>query len=184
PLFRSTTSLVLTSENPGENQKISLMLEGQDEAATKTTLGSKQLSTAQDAVVYMGASEAEGIELRNSSNTFSNVIDDISLTFTKAHAAGDQPLTIDIAQDPSATKAKVQEFVDAYNSLMSTIKSLTASGSEESERGALAADGMTRGIKSMVDKLIRQNFGGESLVSLGITAKRDGSLELNGERFD
>lgn len=180
----TTTSLVLTSENPGENQKISLMLEGQDEAATKATLGSKQLSTAQDAVVYMGASEAEGIELRNSSNTFSNIIDDISLTFTKAHAAGDQPLTIDIAQDPSATKAKVQEFVDAYNSLMSTIKSLTASGSEESERGALAADGMTRGIKSMVDKLIRQNFGGESLVSLGITAKRDGSLELNGERFD
>jgi flagellar hook-associated protein 2 len=55
----TTTSLVLTSENPGENQKISLMLEGQDEAATKTTLGSKQLSTAQDAVVYMGASEAE-----------------------------------------------------------------------------------------------------------------------------
>ncbi|MNJ63102.1 Flagellar hook-associated protein 2 [compost metagenome] len=43
---------------------------------------------------------------------------------------------------------------------------------------------MTRGIKSLVDNLIRQNIGGESLVSLGITTKRDGTLELNGERFE
>jgi flagellar hook-associated protein 2 len=180
----SVTNLVLTSEETGEAQKISLSLDNKTEAETATELGVKQLSSAQDAIVYLGADEANGIELKNASNTFTNIIDDVSLTFTKAHTAGDAPLTVDIAQDPGATKAKVQEFVDAYNSLMSTIKSLTASGSEEAGRGALAADGMTRGIKSMVDNLIRKDFGGESLVSLGITGKRDGSLELNGERFD
>lgn len=180
----SVTNLVLTSEETGAAQKINLSLDGMSEGMTAGVLVSKQLSWAKDAIVYLGADEANGIELTNASNTFTNIIDDVSLTFTKAHTAGDQPLSVDITQDPSATKAKVQEFVDAYNSLMSTIKTLTASGSDEGERGPLASDGMTRGIKSMVDKLIRQNFGGESLVSLGITAKRDGSLELNGERFD
>lgn len=177
-------TLMLSSEETGAANKITFEEVGAPTDLTIKALSkTKELSKAQDAEIYLGA-DASGIKLTNSSNTFTNIADDVSLTFTKAHTTGDAPLTVDIAQDPSATKAKVQEFVDAYNSLMSTIKSLTASGSEESERGALAADGMTRGIKSMVDKLIRQNFGGESLVSLGITAKRDGSLELNGERFD
>ena len=182
----TTDRLVLSSENTGADQAITkVRIGGVDAASTR-------VSTAKNAVVYLGSpvfnagviDDAQSIKLENSSNTFAGIADGLDLTFSKTHKEGDAPLSVDVAQDTSATKAKVQEFVDAYNTLMSTIKTLTAAGGEDAERGPLAADGMTRGIKSLVDNLVRQNVGGESLVSLGITAKRDGGLELNGERFD
>lgn len=182
------TNLVLTSEKTGVAQKISLSLDGADEATTAASLGSKQLSAAKDAIVYLGADEAGGIALTNSSNTYDNIIDGVSLTFSKAHATGDAPLSIDIAQDNDGTKAKVQEFVDAYNALAGELKKLTASGSEDSKRGPLAGDGTVRSIKSMIDNLIRKGVTVDgqqiSLVSLGISNTREGTLTLDSARLD
>ncbi|HTN29313.1 MAG TPA: flagellar filament capping protein FliD [Pseudomonas sp.] len=182
------TNLVLTSEKTGVAQKISLSLDGADEATTAASLGSKQLSAAEDAIVYLGADEASGIALTNSSNTFDNIIDGVSLTFTKAHAPGDTPLSVDIAQDNDGTKAKVQEFVDAYNALAGELKKLTASGSEDTQRGPLAGDGTVRSIKSMVDNLIRKGVTVDgqqiSLVSLGISNTREGTLSLDSARLE
>ncbi|HTO19618.1 MAG TPA: flagellar filament capping protein FliD [Pseudomonas sp.] len=182
------TNLVLTSEKTGVAQKISLSLDGADEATTAASLGSKQLSAAKDAIVYLGADEASGIALTNSSNTYDNIIDGVSLTFSKAHATGDAPLSIDIAQDNDGTKAKVQEFVDAYNALAGELKKLTASGSEDSKRGPLAGDGTVRSIKSMIDNLIRKGVTVDgqqiSLVSLGISNTREGTLTLDSARLD
>lgn len=182
------TNLVLTSEKTGVAQKISLSLDGADEATTAASLGSKQLSAAKDAIVYLGADEASGIALTNSSNTYDNIIDGVSLTFSKAHATGDAPLSIDIAQDNDGTKAKVQEFVDAYNALAGELKKLTASGSEDSKRGPLAGDGTVRSIKSMIDNLIRKGVTVDgqqiSLVSLGISNTREGTLTLDSARLE
>ena len=182
------TNLVLTSEKTGVAQKISLSLDGADEATTAASLGSKQLSAAKDAIVYLGADEAGGIALTNSSNTYDNIIDGVSLTFSKAHATGDAPLSIDIAQDNDGTKAKVQEFVDAYNALAGELKKLTASGSEDSKRGPLAGHGTGRSIKSMIDNLIRKGVTVDgqqiSLVSLGISNTREGTLTLDSARLD
>ena len=182
------TNLVLTSEKTGVAQKISLSLDGADEATTAASLGSKQLSAAKDAIVYLGADEASGIALTNSSNTYDNIIDGVSLTFSKAHASGEAPLSIDIAQDNDGTKAKVQEFVDAYNALAGELKKLTASGSEDTQRGPLAGDGTVRSIKSMVDNLIRKGVTVDgqqvSLVSLGISNTREGTLTLDSARLE
>lgn len=182
------TNLVLTSEKTGVAQKISLSLDGADEATTAASLGSKQLSAAQDAIVYLGADEASGIALTNSSNTYDNIIDGVSLTFSKAHASGEAPLSIDIAQDNDGTKAKVQEFVDAYNALAGELKKLTASGSEDAKRGALAGDGTVRSIKGMIDNMIRKGVTVDgqqvSLVSLGISNTREGTLTLDSARLE
>lgn len=172
------TNLILTSEETGSAQALTITGGGD----------AKQLSTAQDAKVYLGADEASGLELTSASNTFDNIIEGVTLTFTKAHQDGEAPLSIDIAQDNAGTKAKVQEFVDAYNALMGEIRKLTASGSEDSKRGALAGDGTVRSIKSMIDNIIRKGVTVDgqqiSLVSLGISSTREGNLTLDSSRLE
>jgi len=175
-------NLVLTSEKTGAAQAITLSVTGN--AAVGTSIANPtRLSTAADAEVYLGR-DTSGIKLTSASNTFENVVDGVSMTFTKAHAAGDTPLTIDIAQDKAGTKAKAQSFIDAFNALMSSFDSLTASGSETDARGTLAGDSSIRSIESRLNGLLRTDFGGKSLVEFGISADRNGKLTIDAKRFE
>lgn len=174
-------NLVLTSETTGADQAISLTASG-NTAFENAVAARQELSVAKDAIVRLGG-EA-GIELTSSSNTFANIIDGVSLTFSKAHQTGDTPLTIEIAQDQSATKEKAQTFVSAFNALMSSFDSLTASGGESGSRGPLAGDASVRAIEGMLNQLVRTSFGGVSLTEFGIVADRGGKLTIDSARFE
>ena len=172
-------SLVMTSAETGLANAFDMTLAG-NAAATSTTL-----STAADARIRMGGSfGAGGIELTSSSNTFDNVIDGVSLSVNKVHTAGDAALTLTIDQDKAGTQAKAQTFVDAFNTLMSSFDSLTASGGESSKRGALAGDSSIRSIESRLNGLLRTDFGGTSLINFGISADRNGKLIIDTKRFE
>ncbi len=171
-------NLVLSSEQTGAANGFSLSLAGN--AATTT-----ELSTAQDALLRMGGSYGSGgIELTSTSNTFSNVIEGVSLTVSKVHSGSDSALNVTIGQDKAATKGKAQSFVDAFNALMSSIDTLTASGSDTAQRGALAGDSSVRAIESRLNALLRTDFGGKSLIQFGISADRNGKLTIDSARFE
>tara|TARA_Y100001951_G_scaffold28589_1_gene22364 strand:+ start:18457 stop:19722 length:1266 start_codon:yes stop_codon:yes gene_type:complete len=174
-------NLVLTSETTGADQAISLTASG-NTAFENAVAARQELSVAKDAIVRLGGET--GIELTSSSNTFANIIDGVSLTFSKAHQTGDTPLTIEIAQDQSATKEKAQTFVSAFNALMSSFDSLTASGGESGSRGPLAGDASVRAIEGMLNQLVRTSFGGVSLTEFGIVADRGGKLTIDSARFE
>ncbi|MGG2398524.1 flagellar filament capping protein FliD [Pseudomonas sp. SH1-B] len=174
-------NLVLTSENTGADQAISLSSSG-NTAFDSAVAGRQELSVAKDAIVRLGGET--GIELTSSSNTFDNIIDGVSLTFSKAHQSGDTPLTIEIGQDQKATKEKAQSFVSAFNTLMSSFDSLTASGGESGSRGPLAGDASVRAIETMLNQLVRTSFGGASLTEFGIVADRSGKLTIDNARFE
>lgn len=174
-------NLVLSSEKSGADQAVSISASGN--AAVQAAVGSKrELSVAKDAIVRLGGED--GIELRNASNTFDNVIDGVSLTFNKVQKSGDAPISIDIAQDKKATKDKAQSFIAAFNTLMSSFDTLTSSGGEGGTRGALASDSSVRAIESMLNEVVRTSFGGASLIDFGISADRNGKLTLDNDRFD
>lgn len=174
-------SLVLSSEKSGADNAISLSSSGN--AALAAALSNQQeLSKAQDAQVRLGGET--GMLLTNASNTFENIIDGVSLTFNRAHKPGDQPLSVDIGQDSTATKEKAQAFVTALNTLMSSFDSLTASGGETSTRGVLAGDSSIRSIENMLNQVLRTEYGGASLMEFGIVADRNGKLTIDGARFD
>ncbi|VXC44625.1 Flagellar hook-associated protein 2 [Pseudomonas sp. 8Z] len=182
-LVRSSgqVNLVLTSEKTGADQAISLSASG-NTAMQNAVSNPRELSVAKDAIVRLGGEG--GIELRSTSNTFDNVIDGVSLTFTKAQQSGDTPLNVEVAQDQKATKEKAQTFVTAFNTLMSSFDTLTVSGSESSARGALAGDASVRSIEGMLNQLIRTPFGGASLTEFGISADRNGKLTIDSARFE
>ena len=172
-------SLVVTSAETGAANAFSAAVTG-NAAATTTTL-----STAQDALMRLGGSfGAGGIELTSASNTFTNVIDGVSMTVSKTHAATDTPLTVTVGQDKAGTKAKAQTFIDAFNTLMTSFDSLTASGGDSAKRGALASDSSVRSIESRLNGLLRSDFGGKSLIEFGISADRNGKLSIDAKRFE
>lgn len=181
-LVRSNGSvnLVLTSNDTGADQAISV---SSSNTAVQTSIdGRKQLTSAKDAIVYLGGQG--GIELRNGSNTFDDAIDGVSLTFNKVSDPAGSPLTLDIGQDKAGTTKKLQTFLDAYNALVSSLSSLTASGSSSSSRGALAGDSSVQAIKSAVNGLIRTSFGGANLIAYGISADSNGKLTVDSSKFD
>jgi flagellar hook-associated protein 2 len=174
-------NLVLSSEETGLAQAISMTSSGN--AALADALGNAQeLSPAQDAKIYLGG--VGGIELTNSSNTFDNVIDGVSLTLTKAQDAKDTPVTLTIGQDKSASQTKVQKFIDGFNTLLSTFNELTTSGTDSTSRGVLAGDSSVRAIKSMLNSLVRTSFGGANLIDFGISADSKGQLTIDSTRFE
>lgn len=176
-------TLVLASEETGATNAISLSTSGTSGGVFDTALGAaSELSPARDAKVRLGGES--GMLLSNASNTFEDIIDGVSLTFSKVHLAGEQPLSVDIGQDQSATKAKAQTFISAFNTLMSSFDSLTASGGESGTRGVLAGDASIRSIENMLNQVVRTEYGGASLMEFGIVADRNGKLSIDGVRFD
>lgn len=176
-------SLVLASEKTGVANAISLSTVGVAAGAFDSAVGApRELSAAKDAKVRLGGET--GMLLTNSGNTFDNIIDGVSMSFTKAHATGEAPLSVTVGRDDKATKDKVQGFVNAINSLFSTFDSLTASGGETSTRGVLAGDSSIRSIEGMLNKVLRTEFGGVTLMEMGIVADRYGKLTIDTARFE
>lgn len=176
-------TMVLTAEETGADSEIKLSTTASG-SPLEAAVGSRtELSKAQNAVVYLGA-DANGMRMEQGSNTFKDMIDGVSLTFNKVHAAGDQPLTVDISRDQSATKEKLDEFISAINAILTTFDTLTGSGGEKGERGVLAGDSSIRSVESMINSVLREPFGGVTLMEYGILAGSDGKLKLDTKSFE
>lgn len=173
-------SIVLASEETGEKQAITLS--SSNDALTTAIAQQRELTPAQDALVYLGGEN--GIELKNSKNNFDNVIDGVSVSFTKSHQSGETPVTLTVEQDQAGSLEQVKKLVDAYNGLLSSLSSLTASGGDGKSRGILAGDSGVNAIKGMLNNALRSTYGGANLIELGISATTGGQLQIDNTRFN
>jgi len=153
------------------------------QAALSNTANVKTIVGAQDAIVWLGA-QGTGTQITQASNTFTN-IPDVKLTFTKAMATGDSPVTVAVATDTTSTIANVQAFVDAYNKLKTMMDSLSNPGdpTKNVDPGIFAHDSGLNALRSSMNDALRLNLGGVSLVSYGITAQRDGTISLDSKKL-
>lgn len=133
-------------------------------------------------MIWLGA-EKTGLKLTNSSNTFEGVIDGVDITVTKAQTSGETAIGLGIGADDEATKEQLNKFVDAYNTLISTIDEHTQIGSEDKKRGVLASDPTMRSIESQLSSLVRGEHGGMRLSEIGVTLDRHGKLKVDQEKF-
>ncbi|MCE3606131.1 flagellar filament capping protein FliD [Massilia sp. P8910] len=181
------TQLMLTSKTTGAAGNISLNTAAVNNAGLKAALddplNAKQVVTGQDALVWLGA-QGTGTAITQASNVFTNV-DGVTMTFTKAQAPGDAPVTLTVASDNAATVAKVQKFVDDYNKLKGVIDTMVAPGdpSKSAAPGVFANDGGVRVLQTRMVSMLRGVNGADSLAAYGIVATRDGSLSLNATRL-
>ncbi|CDM24796.1 Flagellar hook-associated protein FliD [Castellaniella defragrans 65Phen] len=163
--------LLLTSRETGTQNAVT-NITVDDNADLDAFLGySGGGSTA--GVTVQDATNAElsinGIAVTSQSNTIENVIDGVKLTLNQTTTSA---ANLALTRDDSAAKKAVQDFVSSYNSLLSTIKTLTAYDTDAQTSSALTGDSLARTVQTRMRDAISGAFdatNGTSLSKIGIT---------------
>jgi flagellar hook-associated protein 2 len=169
--------LMLTSKSTGTDGNMTVTVTGDDtlqaaigyDSATKTGALNIQ-SASQNAKLTVN-----NIAIERQSNTISDVLPGITLSL-KSQSTADETLEVSRATD--ANKKAITDWVNAYNSLQSTINSLTKyvavdpGTTQSSTNGPLIGDSQVRSVQSQLRGLLTevQGSGAYKLMSqLGIT---------------
>ena len=173
------TTIMLTSDTTGAQSGFTATVNGTVIASPETAT-----TTPQDAVINLGGKD--GPAITSSSNTFDDVIPGVTMTFTEVSDPDDTSdvTTITVAEDSSASQAKVQTFVDAYNTLVDTVDSLTSNGGDGSNPGVFAGDAGLSSLTNQLDDIAHSYYDGVSIVDYGISLDSDGHLEIDSDKFN
>lgn len=169
--------LMLSSKTTGTDGEMTISVTGDDklqsaigyDSTAKT--GALAVNTAaQNAIVVVN-----DIKIERQSNTISDALPGMTFTL-KAESKADEMLEVTRATD--ANQKAVTDWVTAYNSLQSTINSLTkyvpvdaGAGGQSTSNGALVGDANVRGIQSQLRGLLTEVQAGsvQIMAQLGIT---------------
>ncbi|KKL01566.1 flagellar cap protein [Rheinheimera mesophila] len=192
------TKLVLTSSVTGDGNELKITGDNAalDSLTTQAFGSTDPVSGGLDVAVEAGDAEVviDGISVFSKNNTFKNAIQDTELTVSAVTPDGNNA-TLTIETDKKAAEEKIKAFMDAYNSLLTEVNTLTKNrtlGEDGktvlSEGGALSSDPMVRSIMSQVTKTLGSAFssGGaelNNLYALGITFNDQGKMEISSTRL-
>ncbi|MGX5673604.1 flagellar filament capping protein FliD [Thermomonas sp. XSG] len=169
--------LLLSSGTTGAAGALTVTANGGDGGLSALTTGGgmTEVTAAQDAVVHV-----DGITRTSSSNTLSDLVDGITLTLTKAKPG--EAFTLDVGSDASTLKASMLGFISAYNTALGALRTQSAAGGEGKTAGPLSGDAAPRSITASLRNAIGSNYA--ELNALGLKTAVDGSLSLDGSKFD
>lgn len=128
--------------------------------------------------------DVDGIAISQSSNTVEDVIEGLTLTLNETT---ESVVSLAVKDDTSSAKSKIEEFVSAYNSIISYIDTSTDYDSESGVASPLFGDSTTRTVTNTLRRALSPslNLGDmDRLYELGITTARDGTLEIDYEELD
>ena len=117
-----------------------------------------------------------GITVTSASNSISDALEGVTLNVLKEGTS-----TLTVARDQEAVDAKVQAFVDAYNKVGTTTKSL--------RNGSLKGDSTMLSVQAQLASVLQTasaSLSGSSysyLTEIGISIQKDGSLALDKTKF-
>ena len=186
--------LSFTSRDTGEANAMTVTVENDATLAGKLnyspgasqTNGMKETVTAEDAIVKIN-----DIEIRRGSNTITDAPEGVTLNLAQTNVGKPEQLTV--AKDIAPMKDAIKAFIDAYNSLQTTIESQTKytkvdrdSAAQNSSNGDLLGDGTLRGIQTQLRSMMSAPQNGEmgNLASLGITQDITGRLTIDDTELD
>lgn len=137
--------------------------------------------TAQDASLTV-----DGMPVTSKTNQVTGVIAGVKLALTKTTASA---ATVSVTSDTAALKTKVTAFVNAYNEFVNAGHAAAGFGATKATNAELAADSTIRTALRRVGSLLSSAVPGATgayttFMSVGVTAKRDGTLTLDATRFD
>lgn len=148
------------------------------------TNGSGYISAlAQDAKLTI-----DGLAVTSKSNTVENAISGITLDLV-AVSSGAATTKVTVGANNDGLKASVQQFVDAYNTMVKAVNALTATSTDADGNtvlGSLTGDPTTRSLLADIRSELATIGSGDRLTSLsqlGINTQKDGTLEFNGTKF-
>ena len=179
--------LALSNSQTGEASSMKISVSG--DAALGNLLnhdpaGSQALT--QTVAAKNAELKVDGLAISKASNSFSDVVPGVTLTLKKTNAGS--PTSLSVTRDTNAVKANVQEFVDGYNKLTGSLKSLTSYDMESKKGAALYGDSSVRAMLGQLRGLVTGTItgGASSLTRLsdaGISYQADGTLKLDATKL-
>lgn len=171
--------LMLSSKTTGTDSDMTISVTGDD--TLQSVIGYNASATGTQNMSVQTASQnaklsINGVAVERSSNTISDALTGVTLNLKAAStdAAGE---TLTVSRSVDDTKKTINAFVTAYNSLKSTIASVTkytavtAGSSQSSSNGALLGDSVVRSVENSMNSILTSVQGGSYsiLAQLGIT---------------
>ncbi|MCL2700154.1 MAG: flagellar filament capping protein FliD [Phycisphaerae bacterium] len=125
--------------------------------------------------------------IERSGNTIDDVIPGVTLNLHRAETT-----QITISRDTAALKKNLTEWVNAYNSTIDSIKSLTGYDAKTKVAGALMGDSTVNAIRRQISDLLLRSANGFEAGSdaytlareIGLTVDRDGKMQLDESVLD
>lgn len=165
--------LVIQSNNTGAANAVSVTGTGVN---SKLTSGYTTVTPAADAKLTV-----DGTPVTSASNSVSGVLTGVTLNLTTAALNTTQ--TITLSPDTTATTAAINGFVSAYNTYVTTAKSLSSYDPNTSTAGPLLGDSMlntiSNGLASAISGGVTTGGSTYSLAAIGINLQADGTLQVD-----
>jgi flagellar hook-associated protein 2 len=176
--------LVLTSSKTGAVSSMKITVEG--DSAMQDLLGYDPAGTqalTQNTAGQDALAKINGIDVKNASNTMSNVIEGLTLTLAKTGSA-----SVTVARDTASVESRINAFIKSYNELHGTLKYQTGYNAATKTGGPLIGDAAARTIQSELRRAFATppeglNGGLKNLSQIGISFQKDGTLALDSSKF-
>jgi flagellar hook-associated protein 2 len=177
--------LIITGRDAGATNTITIdsgtTLDGTDSTVDFTAASFTETKTAADADFTV-----DGLQIRRSSNSISDVIEGVTFTLKKESSSA----TISVTADTEEIKDQIISFVNAYNDVVEFISTNSAYDSVTGESGILSGEGTARNIQNKLRDIVTSSVSGLSgelsmLAEIGITTDYEtGKLEIDSSELD
>lgn len=173
--------LVLTSSQTGQASSMRIAVTG--DASLGNLMNNDPAGTQnlqQTSAAASAALKVNGIAVTSATNTVSGAIGGVTLTL-----AGTGTSSLAVGADSSLPESAVSAFVNAYNSLQSTVTQLSSYDSSTKQGAALLGDSTLRNIQTRIRDVLNTPQAGQLKVlsNVGVTFQTDGTLAFDSSKF-
>jgi flagellar hook-associated protein 2 len=144
-----------------------------------TAAGMAQTQSGQNALATVN-----NVSINSASNRLTDTLPGLTLQLSQVTTA---PVEVDVTVDTEAARKNIQAFVDAYNTLNSTLAKATRYEPGTKTAGALQGDATAIGLQNSLRGMMRSVTASspfERLLDIGIEAKSGGELSIKTEKLD
>lgn len=129
-------------------------------------------------------STINGVAIETTSNRLGDTLPGLTIQLSQVTTA---PVELDVSTDLEAVRTNVKAFVDAYNTLATSLSNSTRYDAGTKVAGSLQGDATAIGLQNALRGMMRSVTSStpySRLVDIGIEAKTGGTLEFKSEIFE
>ncbi|NOT22130.1 MAG: flagellar filament capping protein FliD [Nitrospiraceae bacterium] len=179
--------LILTATASGASNGVTIVTDGTtlDFANSGGTGGVDTLQAAQDAIAIVGDPTLNPVTLQRSSNVIVDAIPGVTLSLTQKTASA---VSVNVTRDNGAVKTNIQNFLKAYNDIVTAVNKDTAYDVTTKTGAILHDETSAKGLLSQIRQALSSPISGLSTYSsggeIGFHTNRDGTITLDDAKID
>jgi len=175
--------LLLSTRDSGQDARVTEIVDLEGDVMARLGLAGRETENSTHPATVQAGADAKvvvnGVSVTARTNELTDLLPGVSV---RLHAPSAETRSIQIERDVEAAKARMEEFIAAFNATLTEVRNQTRpSDRAGSTRGALAGDESLRQLRSELRDALAPTVGSATLSAgaLGVTADREGRLTLS-----